>query len=136
VYRIREQSGLAYHTASELAAGLWDGYWVAEAGTTPGQADRVLQLLTREVERLGRTPVRASELERIRESGLGAVQLELEDSASAHSLAVEVAEWELPDDHWRRWPAEVRAISPGEVESAGRRAFDPALASHVVAGPA
>jgi zinc protease len=135
VYHIREQSGLAYHTASELSSGLWDGYWVAEAGTTPAQTERVLSLLRREVERLGRTPVRASELERIRESGLGAVQLELEDTASAHSLAVEVAEWQLPDDHWRQWPAELRRVTAGQVESAARRALDPALASHVIAGP-
>jgi zinc protease len=135
VFRIREQSGLAYHTASELASGVWDGYWVAQAGTTPAQTERVLKMLQREVERLGRTAVRASELERIRESGLGAVQLDLEDTASAHSLAVEVAEWQLPEDHWRTRPAELRGVTPGQVEAAARRAFDPALASHVIAGP-
>ncbi|MCI4346721.1 MAG: insulinase family protein [Thermoplasmata archaeon] len=132
---IRESKGLAYHTSSELAAGRWGGYWLAEAGTGPARAAKVLSLLRGEIRRMGRELVPPSELDRIRESTLGAVQLELEDTASAHGLAVEIAELELPEDHLLRWPDTLRAVTPAQLQSAAASTFDLRLSASVVAGP-
>jgi zinc protease len=132
---IRESKGLAYHTSSELAAGRWGGYWLAEAGTGPPKADRVLTLLRAEVRRVGRELVPAEELERIRESALGAVELELEDTSSAHSLAVEVAELGLPADHFLQWPTALRAVSREQVREAADHTFDLARSACVISGP-
>ncbi|MCI4340950.1 MAG: insulinase family protein [Thermoplasmata archaeon] len=133
--RIRERRGLAYHTGSELASGLWDGCWVVEAGTAPAQSGRVLSLLHREIRQLGKGTLGRAELHRIRESALGSIELELEDTASAHGLAVEVAESALPLQHWTDWPAQLRAVSPAAVSSASLRALDLEFASSVIAGP-
>ncbi|MCI4362942.1 MAG: insulinase family protein [Thermoplasmata archaeon] len=132
---IRESKGLAYHTGSELAAGRWGGYWLAEAGTGPARATRVLSLLRNEIRRLGRERVPSDEVERIRESTLGAVQLELEDTSSAHALAVEIAELGLPEDHLLRWPDTLREVTAAQLQSTASHTFDLRQSASVVAGP-
>lgn len=133
---VREQRGLAYSAGSELESLLWDGLWNAEAGTDPGHVDQVVDLLTREVRRIAEVPLALSELTRIRESLLGSAPLYLETTGSAHGLAVEVADFDLPLDHFRRWPGTLRAITPKMVREAAERHFLGGAGLHIVAsGP-
>jgi zinc protease len=132
---LRERRGLVYHALSSLEAMSWGGYWSAEAGTEPRSVDTVLSLLDQEVRRLGDASVPAEELDRIRTSSIGSLALELESTADAHELAVEVAYYRLPLDFYLTWPAVLRALSPGEVRDAARRVFDPDRAVRVLAGP-
>lgn len=120
---VREERGLAYSAGSELEALLWDGLWNAEAGTDPGHVAQVESLLDREVRRLAEVTLAPSELDRIRESLLGSAPLYLETTNSAHSLAVEVADFDLPLDHFRRWPETLRALTPRQVREAAHRHF-------------
>jgi zinc protease len=133
--RIREQHGLAYHASSDLEAMRWGGYWAAVAGTDPAKRDRVVRLMLQEIDKLTSELIRPSELDRIRESSLGSVPLELETTASAHELAVDVAYHHLPGDFYRRWPAQLRAIRPKAFRSAAEVGFRADRAVVVTAGP-
>lgn len=133
--RVREDRGWVYHASSELEALRWGGYWEAVAGTDPGTRDRVVRLMRREIERLSTDLVPSGELERIRESTLGSLPLELETTASAHELAVEVAYHHLPGDFYRTWPDRLRAIRPQELRSAAEAGFAPGRAVVITAGP-
>jgi predicted Zn-dependent peptidase len=132
---LREDKGLVYHTGSELEAMRWGGYWIAEAGTRPTQVESAARLLTLELERLATEPPAPAELDRIRESLIGSIWLELETTASAHELAVDAAYHHLPEDFYQRWPARLRAVTPRQVRDAAARGMDPRRASTVIAGP-
>jgi zinc protease len=132
---LREKRGLVYGAGSELECLQWGGAWQAEAGTHPAKVGQVLQLLRAEVDRISTTTAPPSEIRRIRESSLGSLQLHLETTQGAHSLAVEAAYFHLPADFYRTWPRTFRAVEPQEIRDAAAVGFDPHRASVVVAGP-
>ncbi len=133
--RVRERGGLVYHASSELEAMRFGGYWTVGAGTGPEHWEKVVSLLSKELERMERKDVSASELREIRESAIGELPLALESTADAHELAVEVAYHRLPGDYLSRWPALLRAVRPSEVREAAERAMDRRHAVTVLAGP-
>jgi zinc protease len=133
--RIRERGGLVYHASSELEAMRFGGYWMVGAGTGPERWEKVVRLLSKELERLERAEVAPAELREIRESAIGEIPLALESTADAHELAVEVAYHRLPGDHLARWPALLRSVRPSEVRAAAEEAMDRRRAVTVVAGP-
>jgi zinc protease len=133
--RVREQHGLAYHASSELEAMRWGGYWEAVAGTDPATRDRVIVLMLREIEKLSGNLIPVRELNRIRESAIGSLPLELETTASAHELAVDVAYHHLPGDFYRMWPDRLRSIGPRDLRAAAEVGFTTDDAVVVTAGP-
>ncbi len=133
--RVRERGGLVYHASSELEAMRFGGYWTVGAGTGPEHWEKVVSLLSKELERMERKDVSASELREIRESAIGELPLALESTADAHELAGEVAYHRLPGDYLSRWPALLRAVRPREVREAAERAMDRRHAVTVLAGP-
>ncbi|MFZ1023090.1 MAG: pitrilysin family protein [Thermoplasmata archaeon] len=133
--RVRERHGLAYHASSEVEAMRWGGYWVARAGTGKDRWKRVIRLMQQEIRSLSQAPVSASELNRIRESAIGEIPLALETTSGAHELAVDVAYHHLPDDFYRNWPAQLRALRARDLEEAARIGLDGSHAISVLAGP-
>lgn len=132
---LREEHGLAYGASSRLEAMRWGGYWVAEAGTAPANAERALSLMQAELERIRHEPVAAAELDRIRESTIGELTLELETTAGAHQLALDVAYHALPEGFWRDWPGQLRALGPQELRRAADRGLGGLGVASVLAGP-
>ncbi|HXQ94717.1 MAG TPA: pitrilysin family protein [Thermoplasmata archaeon] len=132
---VRERRGLAYHASSDLDAMRWGGYWTAQAGTGPERADKVVRLVAAEVRAIAERPIGSSELDRIRESAIGEIPLQLETAGDAHELAVDAAYHGLPDQHWREWPSTLRAISPKAIRVATGPVYDADRAVTVVAGP-
>ena len=133
--KVREAHGLAYHASSDVESMRWGGYWMAQAGTGPERADKVVELLTAEVDRLGTEEVPDGELKEIRESVIGSIPLSLETTTGAHDLALDIVYYDRPGDFYRGWPATLRAVTPTRMRAAARRGMDPSRASTVLAGP-
>ncbi len=133
--RLREKEGLVYHASSSLESMRWGGYWIAQAGADAAKAPRVLDRLTEETRILARREPPSGELDRVRESYIGSLHLQVETTASAHELATEVAYYHLPTTFYSEWPDRIRAISPREVREGAERGLDPARAATVLAGP-
>lgn len=133
--RVRSRGGLAYHASSRLEAMRWGGYWSAQAGTGAERWPKVVALLREEVERISAANIPARELDVVRESRIGTMQLSLESTSEAHELAVDLGYYGLPADHWKEWPARLRALSPREVRRAAEAALDARGAVTVLAGP-
>lgn len=132
---VREHAGLAYHSSSDVEAMRWGGYWQVQAGTGPERVTEAERLLRREVERIRTTAVPSAELDRIRESAIGELPLALETTASAHSLALDVAYHHLGERFLSEWPATLRALSPKQVRDSAGRAFGASGSVTVLAGP-
>jgi zinc protease len=133
--RVRERHGLAYHASSEVEAMRWGGYWVARAGTGKDRWKKVVPLMQQEIRSLSDSPIPASELNRIRESAIGEIPLALETTTGAHELAIDVAYHHLPDDFYRDWPAQLRALKARDLEEAAQVGLDGSHAITVLAGP-
>lgn len=112
---VREQNGLAYDTESEVNMLLNGGMWTVSAGTGTGTVDRVVDLMGREVRRLATEEIPLQELSAMRESFIGSFLVHTDTPGSAHSFADEVAEYDLPLDHFLTWPTELRRITPREI---------------------
>ncbi|HTS32363.1 MAG TPA: pitrilysin family protein [Thermoplasmata archaeon] len=134
-HRVRALGGLAYHASSQLEAMRWGGHWSAQAGTGADRWPKVVPMLREEVERISSANVPARELDVVRESRIGEMQLSLESTSEAHELAVEVGYFGLAADHWKEWPSRLRSLTPREVRSAAETALDPGRAVTVLAGP-
>ena len=132
---LREEHGLAYGTSSRLEAMRWGGYWMAEAGTAPGNAERAVKLLHEELETIRHELVSSAELDRIRESAIGELTLELETTAGAHELALDVAYHGLPERFWREWPEQMRSVRPAQLRDAAARGLPSRGEVTVLAGP-
>jgi zinc protease len=133
--RVRERGGLAYHASSALEAMRLGGYWVAQVGSGADRWSRVLPIVRATVDELADRPIRAAELDRIRESAIGQIPLALETTREAHELAVDLAYHRLPPTYWSDWPATLRAVRAREVRDAAREHLSLAEATQVVAGP-
>jgi predicted Zn-dependent peptidase len=79
---IREKRGLAYSIYSCLSAYSDGGMWSVYAGTRPGEAPTVVELVAREIRRLCASGVRREELARARNQMKGSVMLGLESTSS------------------------------------------------------
>jgi zinc protease len=112
---VREQSGLAYDADSDVEMLSQGGFWTVRAGTEKKTAEKVISLLQKEVRRLAEETVSQEELDLIRESFLGSFPLHADAPESAHSLAQEVAIFDLPEDYFLSWPFELRKITPKEL---------------------
>lgn len=133
--RVREANGLAYHSSSDVEAMRWGGYWTAQAGTGPERVAKVIQLVEREVDRISEEPIPSAELDRIRESAIGQIPLQVETTSGAHELALDLAYHHLDADFYARWPATLRALSASEVRDGAEAGLARRGAATVVAGP-
>jgi zinc protease len=133
--RVREKAGLAYHASSDLDSMAWGGLWQAQAGTGPERTERVQALVVKEFRNILERPVPSEELERVRESAIGSIQLELETTAGVHDLAVDAAYFGLPETFYRDWPTTLRRYTPRQILEAAREVVDPARLAVVSAGP-
>ncbi len=118
---VRERRGFTYGVGSELECLRWGGLFTAQAGTDLKHRKVVEDLLCRELRRLAEGSLRTRELDAIRESLLGSLPLLWESARQAHGMALTVAYFDLPTDHYWRWPETLRAISPEEVTRVARR---------------
>jgi zinc protease len=134
--RVREKAGLAYHASSDLDAMSWGGLWQAQAGTGPERTDRTTTLVVQEFRDILENPIPFAELDRIRKSAIGSIQLELETTAGVHDLAVDAAYFQLPETFYREWPAVLRRLTPRQVLDAVTGVVDPERLAIVSAGPA
>jgi predicted Zn-dependent peptidase len=133
--RVRERHGLAYHASSALATMRSGGYWQAQAGTGPERLSKVIDLMDREVAKMGSELVPTAELDRIRNSVIGSLPLELETTAGAHDLAVDLTYFGLDESFYLTWPETLRSVTPRDIRTAVRAGLDRSRAVVAWAGP-
>jgi zinc protease len=133
--RVRERHGLAYHASSAVASMRSGGYWWAQAGTGPERLTKVIDLVERELVRIRRDRVPVAELDRIRKSVIGSLPLELETTAGAHDLAVDLAYYGLDESFYLTWPDVLRGVTARALQEAVELGLDQKRAAVVWAGP-
>ncbi len=121
--KVREEKGLAYSVGASAAMYQDCGVFQIYAGTSPHNAEKVLDISLRELRRVVRDGITAEELELMKAQSVASILLGLEDSATR---AATLARLEMV--HGRQIPLEetlekIEAVSAEEVRQIAREFF-------------
>jgi len=120
---VREKRGLAYSIYSYLTSFSDGGALTVYAATRPKEAPRVLELICREIRRLGEKGIEKRELERVKNQMKGSLMLSLE---STHSRMSKLAKDELYESRHvslDEMMDEIDRVSPGQAHQLARQLF-------------
>ena len=120
---VREKRGLAYSIYSFLSGYCDSGTITVYAATRPNEVDRVVDLVCREIRRIGEKGIESKELERAKNQMKGSLMLSLE---SSHSRMSKLAKDELT--HGKRTSlgemlAQIERVSAEHVVNLGHQLF-------------
>jgi zinc protease len=132
---VREKAGLAYYAATSLNAWKESGSWEVAAGVNPENVDKAADLITRELVRFTSETVTREELEDNQSNFIGRMPLSMESNSGVANAILNLERFDLGLDYLRRYPALIRAITPGDILEAARRNIDPQKLIIVSAGP-
>ncbi len=120
---VREKRGLVYSIYSYLEGYSDGGMMTVYAATRPKEVDRVVDLVCREIRRIGRTGIGRKELERAKTQMKGSLMLSLE---SSHSRMSKLAKDELVyGKHMslNDMLASIDRVSEAQIRHVGRQLF-------------
>ncbi len=133
---IRIKRGLSYGARSNLGFRRDVGPLVASTQTKNESAVEVVDLVIAEMRRLGAEPVSAPELTARQAVVIGGFGRTLETTEDYAGLLGNLALYQVDLSEVGRYVGRVKAVTPAQVQAAGREVFDPAQASIVIAGDA
>jgi len=132
---IREKRGLAYSIYSFLSGYSDGGTLTIYAGTRGSEVERVLELIRREIRKMGRRGVDRVELRRTKDQMKGSLMLSLE---SSHSRMNKLAKDEMiagTHTSLGEMLADINSISESQVARVARELFDPGRLAITALGP-
>jgi zinc protease len=132
---VRERSGLAYYAYSSLNAGVGPGAWTISAGVNPGNVEKAIDLIRREVQRFVDSGVSPEELEDSRSNFIGRLPLSLESNAGVVNALLNIERYDLGLEYYQNYPRMVQAVTPEAVLETARRYLDLERLALAVAGP-
>lgn len=133
--RIRESEGLAYYAFFRMSAAPGPAPFLARMGVNPDRADRAIDLLLEELERMRRDGATDQEIEDSRRYLTGSQALNLETIEGAAAFLAGAELFGLGVDFHRELPGILAAVSREEVNRAAREHLHPDRALLVLAGP-
>ena len=129
---IRDRRGLAYSAYSSVSQFVDGGIFYVYAGTTPKTADAVLGLLKSELERIREQPIDAIELQNAIGGEIGSRTIGVETSANEAIYMARDTSFGIPPREIQA--AQTRAVTAADVQRVARRYLDPDRFSVVVTG--
>lgn len=132
--RVREEGGLAYSVYSYASPSRYGASFVVGAQTRTAEVDRVRGLLSDELARMTREPVREAELALSKSYLIGSFPLRLDTSAKVADFIVAVESQGLGLDYADRYKAAVARVTAADVQRVAARFFPPADFNVVIVG--
>ena len=132
---VRKKSGLAYYAYSSLSAGIGPGSWEVSSGVNPGNVQKAMDLICKEITHFIKKGISAEELADSQSNFVGRLPLSLESNAGVVNALLHMERFDLGLDYYRRYPDLVRSVTMEQVVSTARKYFDPDLLAIAIAGP-
>ncbi len=133
---IRIKRGLSYGARSSVAFRREVGPLVASTQTKNESAVEVVDLVIAELRRLGVETIGAPELAARQAVVIGGFGRTLETTEDYAGLLGNLALYQVDLSEVGRYVGRVTAVTPEQIQAAGREVFDPSQASIVIAGDA
>ena len=123
--RIRDELALAYYVGAYQQSGTLPGYFCFYAGTEPSQANRVVEEIFAEAEKLREEGLSAEELERTKARLLGQRAISQQDIGSVARAAAVNELLGLGYDFAQKEDELIRNVTLQEVQNAARQILNP-----------
>jgi zinc protease len=132
---VRVQAGLAYYAYSSISGGLGPGPWTVQAGIDPGNVDRVINLIFKEIDRFTHEPVTTGELGDTQANFIGRLPLSFESNGGVAGGLINLERHHLGLDYYQRYPEMVREITLQDVLTTAQKYLDLQRFGIGIAGP-
>jgi len=134
--QVREQQGLAYYSYSSVDVDLYNGVWLAQAGTNPTNVEQARNSILAEFARMATEPVTAEELADSQAYMTGVLPLTLETNSGVASTLLNIEWFGLGLDYLERYNSFIYGVTAADVQRVAAQYLRPEQCTVVVAGPA
>jgi zinc protease len=130
---LREEHGYAYGASSRFDMGLAPGPFFAAAGVQTDKTAEALREFFNELNRIG-MPIGADELTKAKNYVAFGFPSEFETIDDLASHVEELLVYNLPDDYFERYVANIQAVTPAAAQKAAATYIQPKRFAIVIAG--
>lgn len=131
---VRQDNGLAYQASSSLTALTYGGCWTIEAGINPGNVEKTVDLIIKELKRFTSEKVSYEELEDVKSFFLNSRPLSLESNSGISALLLNIEGFSLGLDYLIRLQEIVEKITTEDILQTAKTWLDPEKLIRVTAG--
>ncbi len=134
-FNIRDTQGLAYYSYSNLDAKKLAGSWNIMAGVNPGNLQKAIESIGKEIGRLHKEPLTEEEIAQGKDNQVGALKVSLERNAEMAGELYRIEYFDLGLDFLERFPGIVMGLTTEQIHKAAEKYIKAKHCSTVIAGP-
>ena len=132
---IRDQLGLAYYVFSGMGASRGQSPWIVRMGVNPQNVKRAIEVALDELRKVTVGQIADDDLALAKDKLVGELDVALESPGGVAAMVLEAEMFDLGDDHFERYPRELRAVTKDQVVDIARLFLPPERYALAVAGP-
>ncbi len=132
---IRDQLGLAYYVFSGMGSSRGQSPWIVRMGVNPQNVSRAIEVALEELRKVIVGEIADDDLALAKDKLVGELDVALESPGGVASMVMEAELFDLGEDHFERYPRELRAVTKEQVVETARTFLPPERHAEVVAGP-
>ena len=132
---VRDELGLAYYVFSTISGTRGQGPWVVRMGVNPENVERAIAETLKELRKIHDADIAADDLDLARDKLVGELEVALESPSGVAAMVLEAELFGLGDDHFDRYPRELRAVTKDEVVAIARELLSLDRYALSIAGP-
>ena len=132
---VRDQLGLAYYVFSTLGISPVAAPWAVRMGVNPENVTRAIDTTFAELRKIHEGQVAADDFELAKDKLVGELDVALESPQGVAQMILEAELFDLGDDHFERYPRQLRAVTLDEVVQTARTFLPLDRYALAVAGP-
>ena len=133
---IRDQLGLAYYVFSAIGASRGQSPWIVRMGVNPQNVRRAIEVALDELRKITAGQIAEDDLAVAKDKLVGELDVALESPAGVAAMVLEAEMFDLGEDHFERYPRQLRAVTKEQVVETARTFLPPDRYALAVAGPA
>jgi len=132
---IRDEQGLAYYSYSTLNSKLVGGHWNVIAGVNPGNLQKALDSIKKEIERLHNEPLTKQEIKDGKDNQVGVLKVALERNAEIAAELHRIEYFGLELDYLEKYPNIINELSTSQIHQAAEKYIRLEDCTIAIAGP-
>jgi len=109
--------------------------WIVRMGVNPENVQRAIEVALDELRKVTEGQITDDDLSLAKDKLVGELDVALESPGGVANMVMEAELFDLGEDHFERYPRELRAVTKEQVVQTARTFLPPERHAAVVAGP-